>query len=1345
MKKILLIIMLMLLALNAFAAINFVRVDYPNGGEIITGSTNIRFVYNEKTPFASQLYANIYYSSVKDNEQAPNARPIVFDFDLKANCSDPDNDPTTDQECIYSWDTSTAEEGSWYLVVAITDNLGNKKIDSSNIKFYLDNQAPTTTTNIENNKWYNSQPLNISFNCTDFSGCKYSAYLLDNSTVGVAVNGSLSDEEKNQIKETLNTSIPSTQWLISSYPLSARVSINGLHSLKFFSKDNANHIESLNTINFGLDTLNPLVDITIPNGNTYNNLIEFNVQKIKDSDINAQTITVLINDNVSNVFSLNNCSTNNGNYYCSYNETSLVRGNTYTIKVRAKDLATNQGEDSITFRYLNYPEPGQNNNGLIVNVIQPNGNQYIKGIYQINLSVKENQNNPLYLVLAYSTNAGSFQNIIVNAIQLNTSNCNSNDFTQYVTCTFDWNTFNVTDGNYFIDALIFDSQGNSARDSSDKSFRVDNTLPVITTNAGNYATWQNSDFNVIFNVTDNSGITINEYSVDNSSWIQGNNILISTDGNHFIQFRATDLAGNIARWQGYVLLDKSKPVFSNAFPEPNSYTNDVNTLITIKIIDSLSGLNLNSIYLTIDPPVTRFPIIPPQTFDLSDPELDYNTQNNTLTLNLSLPLEEETYTIFVYAEDNVGNDGNYSWSFTVDTQKTETIVDLKAELTQQNYVLLSWTAINDCISAYYVYRAEEPITTANKNNYLLGYTTENEALDDTTEPGKTYYYRVSAIDCAGNESSLSNMVIISIPLMPRVINITPRYDTVFMESNDSIGVNYEIENFSDSNQCITINADSNSNYIEAETSINELCLNAREKTSFTLTVQTINAPLSSFIVRVNVSTARNTERAYLNVIVTEQSPVSVIPLTNTICRQKKEPIQVQLINNTDAPKTVYLSASNEMFLPYFETTEIELDAFQQKYVDLFVHTTRETMPGDYEVKVYARVDGQLIVRNALFSVEECEQQMNATFILNTSNVCVNAKKEETTLINATIENLLNEKQTIFLQTISSIPSEIENEVTLEPLETKSLSFIVKPRIEDAVGNTTVKLYAWNSNYREEKIACVKVLEKGSSVLELLENNIKIEKEETKIIEFKVINNGDIKQDYLIELDNPSNFKTQLTANNFELNPNEEKTIYLTITATDQKATEHFIDLIVKDNERILSERIYIKVIELQGIKDVMIIVSPESIEIKPNETKTIDIGVLNNANETKQLRLEIENYNEEIKTKTISFTLKANEKIILKEPIITSENIKEGSYTIKAQLFEGKEKLDEKTIIVIVKSETPKESNLMSAFVALVTFATGEGALALIVLVLIIIALIILFKRRNTIIAEKQEAWVVKR
>jgi hypothetical protein len=70
-------------------------------------------------------------------------------------------------------------------------------------------------------------------------------------------------------------------------------------------------------------------------------------------------------------------------------------------------------------------------------------------------------------------------------------------------------------------------------------------------------------------------------------------------------------------------------------------------------------------------------------------------------------------------------------------------------------IIIKWSAEEDDITYYNVYKsANSPVT---KLDYFTK-TNQNSARDVLIEPGKIYYYRVSAIDKAGNEGELSTEV-----------------------------------------------------------------------------------------------------------------------------------------------------------------------------------------------------------------------------------------------------------------------------------------------------------------------------------------------------------------------------------------------------------------------------------------------------------------------------------------------------------------------------------------------------------------------------------------------------------
>jgi len=77
-------------------------------------------------------------------------------------------------------------------------------------------------------------------------------------------------------------------------------------------------------------------------------------------------------------------------------------------------------------------------------------------------------------------------------------------------------------------------------------------------------------------------------------------------------------------------------------------------------------------------------------------------------------------------------------------------------------VELTWGISTEAdLAGYVVYRSEQPDTQGER---LTVGTLPSPAFRDTSVlPGHTYYYRVEAVDHAGNESALSPAVSVAVP------------------------------------------------------------------------------------------------------------------------------------------------------------------------------------------------------------------------------------------------------------------------------------------------------------------------------------------------------------------------------------------------------------------------------------------------------------------------------------------------------------------------------------------------------------------------------------------------------
>lgn len=121
-----------------------VEVIKPNGEETLKDSEGISFKWKQtKIGRFNELVASIYYSETKQGFE----HLIKSNIDLlyTGNCTDYDNNTFTWQTCNYTWNTTTAADGEYYLDVRVKDvSSGKTWKDSSDGKFSIDNYPPTT-------------------------------------------------------------------------------------------------------------------------------------------------------------------------------------------------------------------------------------------------------------------------------------------------------------------------------------------------------------------------------------------------------------------------------------------------------------------------------------------------------------------------------------------------------------------------------------------------------------------------------------------------------------------------------------------------------------------------------------------------------------------------------------------------------------------------------------------------------------------------------------------------------------------------------------------------------------------------------------------------------------------------------------------------------------------------------------------------------------------------------------------------------------------------------------------------------------------------------------------------
>ncbi|MFN2640646.1 MAG: OmpL47-type beta-barrel domain-containing protein, partial [Actinomycetota bacterium] len=139
--------------------------------------------------------------------------------------------------------------------------------------------------------------------------------------------------------------------------------------------------------------------------------------------------------------------------------------------------------------------------------------------------------------------------------------------------------------------LISDLAGNTSFATVD-NIKIDRTAPVTDVSAPNG--WIPVDAVVTLTPTDNlSGIASTEYSVDGGDFQQGTEVIITSEGEHTIAFRSTDLADNVEETKDVtVKVDKSAPAITHTLdPVPNANLwNRDDTTVSFQCSDAVSGI-----------------------------------------------------------------------------------------------------------------------------------------------------------------------------------------------------------------------------------------------------------------------------------------------------------------------------------------------------------------------------------------------------------------------------------------------------------------------------------------------------------------------------------------------------------------------------------------------------------------------------------------------------------------------------------------------------------------------------------------------------------------------------------
>ena len=198
----------------------YVKVIYPNGGEILSGKVLVSWVAYDNVD-GRDLNISIYYS------------PDNISWIHIANISNTEN---------FLWNTLLINDGEYWLKIAAIDSSKNTGYDTSNTSFIIDNGEPNTSVMLSppNNEWYS---------------CNVTVTLIPYD----AVTGIYVTKYKINDLGWVNYSIP---FLIN---------MEGYNIVRYYSIDNAGNKEREKSIEIKIDKSKPytnaILSPSLPNGN----------------------------------------------------------------------------------------------------------------------------------------------------------------------------------------------------------------------------------------------------------------------------------------------------------------------------------------------------------------------------------------------------------------------------------------------------------------------------------------------------------------------------------------------------------------------------------------------------------------------------------------------------------------------------------------------------------------------------------------------------------------------------------------------------------------------------------------------------------------------------------------------------------------------------------------------------------------------------------------------------------------------------------------------------------------------------------------------------------------------
>ncbi len=206
------------------------------------------------------------------------------------------------------------------------------------------------------------------------------------------------------------------------------------------------------------------------------------------------------------------------------------------------------------------------------------------------------------------------------------------------------------------------------------------------------------------------------------------------------------------------LMDLTPPSISNLSPQDSSFTNNSTPEISACVLDNEEGIGIEKDSLT---------------FKLNSENLNfsYDEETGKLKTNLSSPLTDKEYEVYLKVSDKAGNETEKRWKFTVDTippklnylvlnklinQKKETLAKVWISSNEPAFFLIEIFRVKENLG-----KRSEKVFELKVSNLTQEFTFFWNGKDNEKNlvPNGVYEVKVTATDKAGNESFVKTQVV----------------------------------------------------------------------------------------------------------------------------------------------------------------------------------------------------------------------------------------------------------------------------------------------------------------------------------------------------------------------------------------------------------------------------------------------------------------------------------------------------------------------------------------------------------------------------------------------------------